>query len=56
VIVKRNAVVPKHHKVGLFHHWGGGNLGDDATSLVKTIGLLDHVGAVILGMMQPKRR
>jgi polysaccharide pyruvyl transferase WcaK-like protein len=29
VIVKRSAV--KRHKVGLFHHCGGGNLGDDAT-------------------------
>jgi polysaccharide pyruvyl transferase WcaK-like protein len=29
--VKRRAVVPTHQKVGLFHHCGGGNLGDDAT-------------------------
>ena len=28
---KRNAVARKQHKVALFHHCGGGNLGDDAT-------------------------
>jgi polysaccharide pyruvyl transferase WcaK-like protein len=30
-MVKHSAVVPKHQKVGIFHHCGGGNLGDDAT-------------------------
>lgn len=49
-------MVPKHHKVGLFHHCGNGNLGDDATIKaviqnirVKTIGLLDHMGGGNLG-------